>query len=1052
MFKTLKKAISILLIASFVLSLVPIGAFAEITIPPKNAAVAPKPWTGNNAPNASMKYAGEDAAVTTGLWTSVKGKLTHASELAYSDGTFGKKSGDMVYLVRDNSTRTTSDLTQHGSYFSVGLKHETTDNLSDFAVKFSFALTDPDDVISVMNRFYLSITDRTNDKNKKNLQTSISQTGVKFSTLGSASFETPLELNRWYNATLIFDLENKSSGEKTGSYTWKLYINGELYGSTTIKNGYYINGYVRLGTTNVGNSESVLPDNWVHYDNIDSFAIPSDGSYHPTEPTASTLSSSDRAVEFRDTTIEVPDTYTIKYLREAITSSKQDDVIRFYNSDYSALKSDNDPAINTNVVIASLQNGVETTFSYYTVKKWIKQFPGINKGTSVYKPDSTKTGWQRMESVSTPLGGKAGDNYLLWADSSGAPYRAIPVGDAAGSRDVLEMQVYVPAGSSGIHTGIRLSSMADTAVEWPVLIKPDGLYLKWKNISKIHNWEPNKWYTLAFVTPKEYIGTSSAENNLINSNEVEIYVNGELVDKRGSTFSKVGFRYIRATASGAGISEPSIYLDNIRVHSNPYEPQYDALAQIDYVDGIDEDNNIIVKGAITVAELKKGITKAEDTNIRVLSSLTSTEVLSDGDIVQSGNVVVVAAMNNSEMERSYNYYTIDRIKQEVKINTLVNGATGILYKETDTISINTTYTNYSDESQDVIMYTAQYKNGELIKLWQKGEITVEAGATQNLTCDFAGIEKIIGTSIKVMVMDPDTLTPYANTKTMRHNAEDTKATLYLIGDSIVQEYVDIGYPIQGWGKYIGEYLNDNITVENRATSGWTTDHYLYPDGIYTRRDGVREYGTYLRKPLSEETKKKKAWSSILNELKDGDYVMVSLGINDSGSGNVPSDAYLENITTIYDQATAKGATVVFSTPTISGKEWDKGGSFGAGWASYGEICAKLAKDNGTVCIPLGATLVKKYNDMSDEYLAEHPEEGRMGANNYVRNYFHMYGKSGTIREGIEDFGANELGNPGFGSLKSDDSTHHNYLASEEIAGIVAELLKNSDSPLGDYVK
>ena len=170
--------------------------------------------------------------------------------------------------------------------------------------------------------------------------------------------------------------------------------------------------------------------------------------------------------------------------------------------------------------------------------------------------------------------------------------------------------------------------------------------------------------------------------------------------------------------------------------------------------------------------------------------------------------------------------------------------------------------------------------------------------------------------------------------------------------------------------------------------------------------------------------------------------MVSLGINDSGTGNVPEDRYLENITTIYNEATAKGATVIFSTPTISGKDWNNTGGFGESWGGRGKICAEFAKSKGTICIPLGATLVKKYNAMVDNYLVENPDKVIKDACNYVRNYFHMYAANGTIRDGIE----------GFGSLTADDSTHHNYLASEEIAGIIVQLLRDSDSPLGDYVK
>ena len=419
--------------------------------------------------------------------------------------------------------------------------------------------------------------------------------------------------------------------------------------------------------------------------------------------------------------------------------------------------------------------------------------------------------------------------------------------------------------------------------------------------------------------------------------------------------------------------------------------------------------------------------------------------MSDGDLVESGNVVVAAGKNGTEMERSYNYYTVDKIKNEVNIETKVNGNVAKLYDSDDTLSVSAEFKNYTnDDTFTAKMYTAQYRYGELIKLWETDSKTVAAGQTETFICDFAGMTDSENSSIKVLVVDED-FNPYIKSASMRFNRKDTTAKVYLVGDSIVQSY-NTTYPIQGWGHYIGDYLNDNITVENRATSGWTTDHYLYPDGVYTRTDGVTEYGTELTtskgsKKTVGESQRYKIWSNIKSELQSGDYVIISLGINDSGSGNVPAERYLENITTMYNDATAKGATVIFTTPTISGREWDNAGGFSESWGGRGKICADFAATNDAICLPLGATLVKTYNNMANEYLAANPDKVKVDAYNYVRNHFHMYPSNGTAPEGWDDFG----------SLTSDDSTHHNLVASNEVASIIAKLILESDSSLADYV-
>ena len=112
--KSFKKVISLIVVAAFILSLVPVISFADVVIPGSGKAAAAKPWTGNNTPNASFKYAGLNDGVTRYTWSGISAKLTHASEMAYSDGSFGKPESDMIYLVRDNETRTTADITQPG--------------------------------------------------------------------------------------------------------------------------------------------------------------------------------------------------------------------------------------------------------------------------------------------------------------------------------------------------------------------------------------------------------------------------------------------------------------------------------------------------------------------------------------------------------------------------------------------------------------------------------------------------------------------------------------------------------------------------------------------------------------------------------------------------------------------------------------------------------------------------------------------------------------------------------------------------------------------------
>lgn len=277
------------------------------------------------------------------------------------------------------------------------------------------------------------------------------------------------------------------------------------------------------------------------------------------------------------------------------------------------------------------------------------------------------------------------------------------------------------------------------------------------------------------------------------------------------------------------------------------------------------------------------------------------------------------------------------------------------------------------------------------------------------------------------------------------------STLFLVGDSIVQSYAGSDarpYPIQGWGYYINDYLSDDVVVDNRARSGWDTDNYLYPDGIYDKENGCMEYGSTIYE--GDGTTKKTVsyansfWENIVSDIKPGDYVMISLAINDNGD-KIPQERYVENIETMYNEATAKGATVLFTTPTIHAGSWNSTSAFAENqyWSVYGNSCSTFAQSKGAVCLPLGSTLATLYNDMVADYKAKNTSATDAEAYNYVRNSFHIYAVSSpNPPEGIDSFG----------DTNKDDPTHFNTVGANKLAGIIANLIKESGSSLGKYVK
>ena len=302
MVKTFKRTISLIVAVIFVLSLIPTLSLASVAIPGTGKAATAKPWTGSNVPNASFKYAGLSDGVTQYTWSGINAKITHTSEMAYSDGSFGKIEDDMVYTVRDNITRTKADITQPGSFFDVGLTQPADKDkaTSDFAVDFSFAMTDSSDTIQILTPMYLNYAKAiqgTTDSWYPNYKVNITPTAANIYGT-SVTFEKALNLNKWYNATLVYEVCNSSDASQgQGKYGCYLYIDSVLYAQSSTTNTIWGPRYIRLGSANVGNSENTAPDNWVHYDNINSFVVTDAATYVPTKPVASTFTSNNAEVE-----------------------------------------------------------------------------------------------------------------------------------------------------------------------------------------------------------------------------------------------------------------------------------------------------------------------------------------------------------------------------------------------------------------------------------------------------------------------------------------------------------------------------------------------------------------------------------------------------------------------------------------------------------------------------------------------------------------------------------------------------------------------------------
>ena len=118
--------------------------------------------------------------------------------------------------------------------------------------------------------------------------------------------------------------------------------------------------------------------------------------------------------------------------------------------------------------------------------------------------------------------------------------------------------------------------------------------------------------------------------------------------------------------------------------------------------------------------------------------------------------------------------------------------------------------------------------------------------------------------------------------------DDQCPTIYLCGNSTVVDQNN--EPWASWGQMITRWFGPEVTISNHAESGLTARTFLGSGRL----------------------------DKILTTLKKGDYVVVEFGHNDEKEKK-PGDGawyhYVYNLKIFVDQVRAKGAEIIFCTPT-----------------------------------------------------------------------------------------------------------------------------------------
>lgn len=126
-----------------------------------------------------------------------------------------------------------------------------------------------------------------------------------------------------------------------------------------------------------------------------------------------------------------------------------------------------------------------------------------------------------------------------------------------------------------------------------------------------------------------------------------------------------------------------------------------------------------------------------------------------------------------------------------------------------------------------------------------------------------------------------------------------KVTIYLVGDSTMQDWAAGYYPKQGMGQDFGYFFDSNVVSVFNAGRGGTTSVSYY-DGFWSVR-GQDRNGKYVFD------------KSIRDMVQPGDYVMIMIGANDNGY-KTGEENFKTKVTAMVNETKAKGGNPILISP------------------------------------------------------------------------------------------------------------------------------------------
>lgn len=209
-------------------------------------------------------------------------------------------------------------------------------------------------------------------------------------------------------------------------------------------------------------------------------------------------------------------------------------------------------------------------------------------------------------------------------------------------------------------------------------------------------------------------------------------------------------------------------------------------------------------------------------------------------------------------------------------------------------------------------------------------------------------------------------------------------TIYIAGDSTVQNCTPEYYPQAGWGRLFYKYFKETVKVDNHAMGGRSAKSFIREERL----------------------------DKIFELIKEGDYLFIQFGHNDEklpGGFADPRGTYKAYLKYYIDGARERGAIPVLFTP-VNRRRFDLNGNFFMTHGAYPDAVKELGRE-------LSAPVVDLCSLSKDLYIKLGVEKSKE---------LHLYLEKGE--------------SPNYPDGSRDD-THYNQYGGFVLAGIIAEEIK-----------